>query len=74
MAAEVLGAGLSMRVLQQLLGHAEIRTTERYAHLEKDALREAADKVGAVVSAKLGDRKSADVEPMPSARSGSNGR
>jgi len=60
-ASEALGAGLSLRVVQQLLGHAEIRTTERYAHLERDAVREAADRVGAALSAKLGTKNSAEV-------------
>ena len=60
-ASEALGAGLSLRVVQQLLGHAELRTTERYAHLERDAIREAADKVGAALSAKLDGKKPAAV-------------
>ena len=44
------GGGLSLQIIGRLLGHTLSRTTERYAHLADDPLREAADKIGAVIS------------------------
>jgi integrase len=44
------GRGLSLQIIGKLLGHTQARTTQRYAHLADDPLREAADKIGAVIS------------------------
>jgi hypothetical protein len=33
-----------------LLGHTQARTTQRYAHLADDPVREAAEKIGAVIA------------------------
>ena len=33
------------RLMQELLGHADIRTTSRYAHLSRERLREAVEVV-----------------------------
>jgi integrase len=52
------GGGLSLAIIGRLLGHTQARTTQRYAHLADDPLREAADKIGAVIA---GAGKSADV-------------
>jgi integrase len=41
--------GLSLPVIGALLGHASQSTTQRYAHLVDEALREASEKVGALV-------------------------
>ncbi len=38
--------GASLFLIGKLLGHANARTTERYAHLSNDPLQEAADQVG----------------------------
>src|SRR5262249_39099452 len=37
------GGGLSLPIIGRLLGHTQSRTTERYAHLSDDPLREAAE-------------------------------
>jgi integrase len=42
--------GMSLLVLGKLLGHTLSRTTEKYAHLGDDPLREAAEQIGAVIS------------------------
>ena len=42
--------GLSLPVIGRLLGHTQQRTTQRYAHLADDPLREAADRIGAVIA------------------------
>jgi integrase len=44
------GGGLSLQIIGRLLGHTQARTTQRYAHLADDPLREAADKIGAVIA------------------------
>jgi integrase len=44
------GGGLSLQIIGRLLGHTQSRTTQRYAHLADDPLREAAAKIGAVIS------------------------
>jgi integrase len=44
------GGGLSLPIIGRLLGHTQPRTTQRYAHLADDPLREAANKIGAVIA------------------------
>lgn len=44
-ASFLVNAGRSLYEVQQLLGHADIRTTSRYAHLSRDTLREAVEVV-----------------------------
>jgi len=42
--------GLSLLVIGRLLGHVQARTTQRYAHLADDPVREAANKIGATIA------------------------
>jgi integrase len=44
------GGGLSLQIIGKLLGHTVARTTEKYAHLADDPLREAAAKIGGVIA------------------------
>lgn len=44
-ASFLVNAGRSLYEVQELLGHADIRTTTRYAHLSRDRLREAVEVV-----------------------------
>jgi integrase len=44
------GGGLSLPIIGRLLGHTQARTTSRYAHLADDPLREATEKIGAVIA------------------------
>jgi integrase len=60
------GGGLSLPIIGRLLGHTQPRTTQRYAHLADDPLREATDKIGAVIT---GKGPSADVVPLRGERS-----
>ncbi|MBP7149487.1 MAG: tyrosine-type recombinase/integrase [Acidobacteria bacterium] len=53
----VLGSGI--RLTQSLLGHASIRTTERYSHVINDPVRAAADKAASEIAAML--RRGVDV-------------
>jgi integrase len=41
---------LSLPLIGRLLGHTQARTTQRYAHLSDDPLRDAANKVAAAIT------------------------
>jgi integrase len=53
------GGGLSLQIIGKLLGHTVARTTEKYAHLADDPLREAAAKIGGAIAG--GGKKGAPV-------------
>ena len=55
------GGGLSLQIIGRLLGHTQMRTTQRYAHLADDPLREAAAKIGAAIA---GAGKGTNVVPL----------
>ena len=46
-ASALVSSGFSLPVIGQLLGHARVETTARYAHLYDEVQREATEKVGA---------------------------
>jgi integrase len=48
-ASYLVNRGISLYVVQELLGHGHARYTQRYAHLLPDTLHEAAESVGEVV-------------------------
>lgn len=56
------GAGLGLPIVGKLLGHTQAATTQRYAHLDADPIRLAADRIGATIAAAL------DSRPAPAAR------
>jgi integrase len=49
-ASHGVAGGLSLFVVGKLLGHTQSRTTERYAHLADDPLREAAERIANIVT------------------------
>jgi integrase len=53
-ASHLTMSGCNMRTVQQLLGHATIRTTMKYSHLSKEHLEEAVNVIGAKFSPQLG--------------------
>ena len=61
-ASILASAGLSLPIIGALLGHAQPSTTARYAHLFDDPLREATERVGAIVQA--AGKPAAEVIPM----------
>lgn len=48
-ASMLASSGSSLPVIGAMLGHTQAATTQRYSHLLDDPLREAADRVGAIV-------------------------
>ncbi|WP_454654997.1 tyrosine-type recombinase/integrase [Bosea beijingensis] len=60
------GGGLGLPIIGKLLGHVEARTTQRYAHLDNDPLRRAANSIGASVASALGESdQGADIVSFP---------
>jgi integrase len=62
-ASFLVNKGVSLYVVQGLLGHAHTRYTQRYAHLTPDTLREAAEAVGDVIAGAGGAFTAARAEP-----------
>lgn len=60
-ASILASAGLSLPIIGQLLGHTQATTTQRYAHLMDDPLRQATERVGAIVAAAGGNAKKSNV-------------
>lgn len=56
------GEGLSLPIIGRRLGHTQTRTTQRYAHLADDPVREAVDKITTVIS--NAGRQGADVTTL----------
>lgn len=57
------GAGLGLPIVGKLLGHTQASTTQRYAHLDADPIRRAADAIGASIAAALDGRQGNNVAP-----------
>jgi integrase len=49
-ASLLVNMGVPLEVIRDILGHTTVKTTERYAHLETSAQREALDKLGARIT------------------------
>lgn len=60
-ASQLVAAGVPLFDVGKLLGHTQIATTQRYAHLADDPLRAATNKVGAKLAALEGVEKTAEV-------------
>lgn len=54
------GASLGLPIIGKLLGHSQVATTHRYAHLDADPMRRAVETISATISAAL-DGKGASV-------------
>jgi len=59
-ASILASGGASLPLIGALLGHTQSQTTQRYAHLMDDPLREATTRVGAVLTG----NKDAEIVPL----------
>jgi site-specific recombinase XerD len=65
-ASFLVNRGVSLYVVQGLLGHGNTRYTQRYAHLTADTLRDAAEAAGsAIAEARVFISNGAAAEPAP---------
>jgi integrase len=63
-ASILASSGLSLPIIGALLGHTQAATTQRYAHLIDDALRQATERVGAIVADTESDAGAASAPPL----------
>jgi integrase len=56
-ASVAVGSGMGLPIIGKLLGHANVATTERYAHLAADPLRRASDAISGAIAKAMGDVK-----------------
>lgn len=61
-----VGLGLSLQLVGKLLGHSNISTTQIYAHLADDPVRQANERIGAEIAALMSGSKKADVIELAS--------
>jgi integrase len=63
-AFQLASAGVNLHTIGALLGHSQPQTTHRYAHLFDDPLREATERVGAIITGE----PTAEIVPLKGAR------
>jgi integrase len=68
------GASLGLPIIGKLLGHTQAATTHRYAHLDMDPIRRAAETIGATISAALDGGKKGAVIQAPQSLVGTAGK
>jgi integrase len=61
------GASLGLPIIGKLLGHTQAATTHRYAHLDADPMRRAAETIGSTIAAAMSS-PSRNVVPMVKSR------
>src|SRR5262249_15478430 len=62
------GGGMSLHIIGKLLGHSNAATTQRYAHLADDPLKEAVKKIGAVIDGATNGNENGNVVRHPRAK------
>ena len=63
-----LASGAALPVIGALLGHADVKTTARYAHLADDPVRQAADSISNELAAAMSGAPKAKVVQFPKAK------
>jgi integrase len=58
------GASMGLPIIGKLLGHSQAATTHRYAHLDADPLRRAANTIGETIDAAMRRKAPAEVIPL----------
>ena len=59
------GGGMGLPIIGKLLGHTQPATTQRYAHLDADPLRNASNAIGNTIAAAMGEPvHSAEITPL----------
>lgn len=69
-ASLLVSGGMSLPMIGKLLGHTQVQTTQRYAHLFDDPLRAGLDQVGDMLRPKLRIVADNDSPPVGSGRAG----
>jgi integrase len=57
-------AGLSLPMIGKLLGHTQVQTTARYAHLAADPMMQAANTIGHTIAGAMQGKPKAEVVPL----------
>lgn len=57
--------GTSLYMVAAMLGHRQAATSQRYAHLAQDPVKQAADRTAAEIAAALEGKKPAEVVQLP---------
>ena len=65
-ASRALALGESLPMIARLLGHSQVETTARYAHLARDSVHDAAARIAAGIGADLLGAKASAVPDAPS--------
>ncbi|TPQ32799.1 integrase [Bradyrhizobium guangdongense] len=58
------GFGLGLPIIGKLLGHAQVATTARYAHLDNDPLRRASELIAGRIAAAFNGNRPAKMQPV----------
>ena len=58
------GGGLGLPIIGRLLGHSQVSTTARYAHLDNDPLRRASEAIAGRIAAALEGNRKAAIMPL----------
>ncbi len=58
-------AGMGLTIVGRLLGHADVKTTNRYSHFDDDPLRRAANAVGSTLAAAMGVKLASSTNVIP---------
>lgn len=58
-------AGMGLTVVGRLLGHADVKTTNRYSHFDADPLRRAANAIGASLAAAMAEGAAEGAKIVP---------